>query len=299
MSDILQLEDYLFKGLLSCHLFNNYNVVLERQFLAQAELDVSTLWLTPRTDFGPVGAALYVEMPKLQVPKPNSLQRNLVASICAIENRNINLLDTGTGTSCEDLAELALDFMFGWVLGFTSGLTPDSAAITPASDLLQGDGLVVLRASISLRREHQSVARCAMPSIDEPTVGYYGLYCATSGAAIYYTLDRSFPGPANSAAVVYTAPMVLTDGQVITFAAWKDALLPSHVAVKIVSTNGDLVIPPPTPPPDPVVPPVSKWRQTLDGDLQCYNADTGRWHTVRIVGNPAQLQWDNEGDIWV
>jgi hypothetical protein len=237
MSDILQLQEYLFKGLLSCGLFDRFNIVLERQFLAQSELAVETLWLTARQPDGPVGAGLYVEMPRLQVPKPNSLQRNLLASIVAIENRNINLLSTGTGTSCEELAELALDFMFGWVLGFSSGLTPDAGAITPATDLLQGDGLVVLRASVSMRREHRPWMRCDIPWISQAPDGTYTLGNGANSpdADIYYSLDRSLPGRANLKAKLYQGPLDLQVGQIITFAAWRPNLLPSHISVKIIT----------------------------------------------------------------
>ena len=235
MSDILQLQEYLFYGLRSCALFDDFNVVLERQFLAESEIRVESLYMTPRRAGGRIGAGLLVEMPRLQTPKPNSLQRNLVASIVAIEQRNVNFLKGGSGVACEELAERALDFMYGWVMGFSSALSPEAGGVAPAPETLNGPGLVCLRAQVSLRREHRPVGRCATPAIGEPEAGTFTLATATEGAVIYYTLDQSLPGRENGQAVIYVGPVALGPGAIITYAAWRDDLLPSHVSSQWVS----------------------------------------------------------------
>ena len=38
------------------------------------------------------------------------------------------------------------------------------------------------------------------------------LTCATSGAAVYYTTDESFPGPGNDEALLYSTPFTLASG---------------------------------------------------------------------------------------
>jgi hypothetical protein len=236
MSDIVQLQDYLYLGLRSCALFDAFNVVQEKEYLASSVIKAESLWITPRTAGGKVGAGLLVKMPALTVPKPNSLQRNLLASIVAIENRNINLMKNGTGVACEDLAELALDFMFGWVMGFSSALSPEAGGVAPAPDELNGPGLVCYKAQLSLRREHRAVARCDVPVLSMAD----GLWQMANGArtpdaAIYYTLDGTMPGAENKAAVLYAGPLGLAAGQVITFAAWREDLLPSHVSSQVIS----------------------------------------------------------------
>jgi hypothetical protein len=50
--------------------------------------------------------------------------------------------------------------------------------------------------------------------------GHATLSCITPGAAIYYTLDGSFPGPGNSAAHLYTAPVAVSTGQELLAAAY-------------------------------------------------------------------------------
>lgn len=243
MSDILAVQEFLFKGLLSCDLFASYNVVLEREFLAQSEIEFNAIWQMPRVLNGPSGIGMYVEMPKLQVPKPNSLQRNLVASIAVIEERNINMTaGAGTGMSAEDLSELALDFMFGWMMGLSSGLTPEVGAVAPATDLVQGDGLVTYRASVSLRREHHAVARCDQPTITEGPSGVFTLTngAGTPDAEIWVTTateqgDLGLPGKANTDAVKYAAALALPVGSWINFAAWRGDRLPSHISVRKIT----------------------------------------------------------------
>jgi len=235
-SNIVSLQEYVFNGLLSCDLFAAYNVVMAREFLAQSQVEFDALWLTPRTAGGPSGIGIYVEMPSLDIDKPNSLQRNLTLGIVVIEERNINMGTAGTGTSAEELAEAVLDFAFGWLLGFSSALTPASGTVRPARDVVEGGGLIVYRASLSLRREHQSTARCDMPLISAVGDGTWTLANGTNtpDAAIYYTLNGYLPGKSVASAVLYSAPVALTTGQTITWAAWRSDRLPSHVQTRTI-----------------------------------------------------------------
>lgn len=238
MSDILQLQNYLFLGLRSCALFDAFNVIQEREWLMSSEINFNALWQAPRAARGLVGAGLLVEMPKLDITKPNSLQRNLVVSIGVIEERNLNMTaGVGSLVSSEEIAEMALDFMFGWVVQRSSALTPESGTVRPAPDLIKGDGLVTYRAAVSLRREHHAVARCDTPVLSEPSAGTFALAngALTPDAAIYYTTDESFPGRANSAAVLYAGPVALAVGTVLTFAAWRGDRLPSHLTARVVT----------------------------------------------------------------
>jgi hypothetical protein len=237
-SDILRAQEYLFYGMKSCALFDKFNVVLEREFLAQSEVEFDAIWMSPRSPDGPVGAGYLIEMPKLQIPKPNSLQRNLVLSIVAIEERNTNMTaGAGTQLSSEEMAEDALDFAFGWMMGLSSALTPEVGAILPAPDVASGPGLVCNRATISMRKEHHAIARCDQPVISDAGAGHYSLAngANTPDADIYFTLDESLPGSAGLTAVKYAGPVALASGQQINYAAWRADRLPSHIGVRKIS----------------------------------------------------------------
>ena len=61
------------------------------------------------------------------------------------------------------------------------------------------------------------------------------LTTTTSGAAIYYTLDGSFPGESNAEATLYTAPVTLTESAQIRAAAYAEDLNPSDIAEESVT----------------------------------------------------------------
>ncbi len=252
MSDILQVQEFIFGGMKSCALFDKFNVVLERDFMAQSQVEISSLWLTPRNPApaegdpgGPSqsGIGILVEMPRLELSKPNSLQRNLIASVVLMEERNLNMGPMGTKVSAEELAELSLDFMFGWVMGLSSALVPEVGAIKPAPDVIQGDGLIVYRAAVSLRREHRATDRCDTPALVEGSPGSFTFTngVLTPDADIYYTVAQdaaslSLPGKDNPDAVRFNgSPVALSSGQCINWAAWRGDRLPSHIIARQVT----------------------------------------------------------------
>lgn len=249
-TDILRTQYAIYHGLLSCDLFDNINIVLERDFLSQGVVDYAAIWQTPRN--GCSGAGLLVEVPTLELPKPNSLQRNLIFSVVALEERNINLIASttvssgsedvtvqGTGKTAEEWGELALDFLYGWLLGNTGGLTPETKALERAKDFVD---IMGMRASVSMRQEHHAIPRVAQPTVSSSSLTVT-LACTTPGAAIWYTTDGfSFPGPGNNgslpgtqAAVQYTTPFTVPTGTVVQACAFLDGSMPSHVSAATIS----------------------------------------------------------------
>lgn len=63
--------------------------------------------------------------------------------------------------------------------------------------------------------------------------GNCSLACATAGAAIYFTMDDSFPRSGNPTAAVYAAPFAISTGQTVRACAYKDesgiTWIPSNV----------------------------------------------------------------------
>jgi len=258
-TDILQVQEVLFAGAKSCALFDAFNMTQERQFLMESEIEFSAIWQSPRLILsdasdpssalmadpnGKVGAGYYFEMPRLEIKHPNGLQRNLIVSVASIEERNLNFAPGGTMTSTEEMAELMLDFMFGWCMGLSSALTPETGAVLPAYDLVGGkdSGLMSYRATVSLRRERRFRARCDVPVLAEPNAGTFTLTNGsnTPDADIYYMTagdvgDLRLPGKSNSDAVKYSGPVSLDSGTVVNWAAWRADKLPSHISVAQVT----------------------------------------------------------------
>lgn len=246
MNTALQLQDYIFQGMLSCDQFNMFNIVEERQFLMQSEVLFTAIWQTQRTDASgkptpqaKVGAGIYIEMPVVDVPKPNSRQHYLKTSVLVLEERNMNLTPgVGTGMSSEDIAELVLGFLFGWTLSLSSALVPENAAITPALDIMNKEvGLMAYRVTVTLRVERPPQQRCDQPAIQQDADKNWIILNGANSpdATIYYTLDNSFPGRANPRAQIYAGPLTPAPGTTILACAWRQDLLPSHINMKATS----------------------------------------------------------------
>ncbi|MEI7730182.1 MAG: chitobiase/beta-hexosaminidase C-terminal domain-containing protein [Verrucomicrobiota bacterium] len=59
------------------------------------------------------------------------------------------------------------------------------------------------------------------------------LACNTAGAAIYYTLDGSYPRSGNAAAILYTAPFSVTAAKTVRAAGYKTGWLPGDVTQSV------------------------------------------------------------------
>lgn len=233
MNDIVAIQFALYRGLRSCSLFNNFNIVYGREFWLQAEVNEAAIWLTPRN--GRQGAGLIVQLPTLRFPKPNSIQRERHFSVCVYEERDINFDQAiGSMMTAEDIADLVIDFGWNWRLWRSSGLILEDAAVVPDT---RYPGIIGQSVNFILRQERKPLQRAALPVIDATDPSAVTL-TVTDGSQIYYTLDGySFPGPDNDGtlsdeqkATLYAAPFAVESGDVIQAAAYIDGLLPSQVA---------------------------------------------------------------------
>ena len=232
------LQEGLYLAFLACDLFAPLNIVLERKFRVDKTIEVDAIWQTPRG--GKSGAGLLVEMPKLNVPHPNSQVNTLLGSVVLFEERNLNFTPSvGTMVSAEQWAQLATEFMRGWIIGQSGGLVVEANAIMPADDWIGGDGgVIALRASINQRVSRTIQARCSVPAFD-----LQGTTVTLTSAepTIYYTLDGSFPGnPDDTAELggtsqIYTVPFEVTAGQVVNWMASAPGKFPSHVGTQLIT----------------------------------------------------------------
>jgi len=88
------------------------------------------------------------------------------------------------------------------------------------------DGVVSYLVHFETTTAFGSRARVATPGITV-SGGEATLTCGTDGAAIYYTTDGSYPGAANAAATLYSAPFPVADGDVIRAGATLADTIPS------------------------------------------------------------------------
>lgn len=232
MKDVVAIQQGIFHGLRSCNLFDPFNVVLGRELLVQSEVEMDSIWLTPRN--GSQGLGLIVQIPALVFPKPNSLQRQREFSVGIYEERNINFTDgIGTMTAAEDVGDMLVDFLWNWRLWRSGGLVPDTRALVPDTRF---KGIVGMLAKVTLRQERPQPARPAMPVITVDGANMVTI-TVTDGSQIYYTTDGfSFPGPSNEgkltgeeAAILYSAPFQAESGDIIMAVSFADGELPSQL----------------------------------------------------------------------
>lgn len=231
------VQQAIFAGLLSCDLFAPLTVVMEKKLRQDSQVEIDSIWQTPR--HGRTGAGAMVEMPKLLSPKPNSQVNELQIGVVIFEERNMNLVPgTGTELSAESWAQLVTEFLRGWIIGQAGGLTPEPNAITLADDWMkEGEGVMALRASVSMRISRPNYTRCPRPEF--ALVGSEVTLTAVSGAEIYFTTDGTFPGHPDevkdSTAQLYTGPFTVSAGDLVQFIALKTGQLPSHVGAQTIS----------------------------------------------------------------
>lgn len=176
---------------------------------------------------GKAGLAVMVMMPDAEVPNANSASvrfENLF-TVRVLENPVINEGANGTGISAEQCAINVLKALHRRSAG-GNPFYPDKKAIregaAPEGSIAYD---VVLRQDAT--EDKRSFVTTPGLSLAEPLLT---ITCPTSGAAIRYTLDGTFPG---KTATLYTAPVdvgALPAGTLIRAAAYKDGLSGSDVA---------------------------------------------------------------------
>lgn len=225
MTNLVQLQDDVTQALLSNEALVNVNIINYRKLRLQSEVDLSALWLTPRN--GRAGAGIMVEMPTFEVARPNlpGPEGELVIGCACVEEPNLNFEPaSGTLLSAEELAQICLDILHGYLIEGAGGLYAEKTAIRPMEEF---PGMVAYRASVRMRQPREQTVRVAIPTITEEEL-HIELACATEAAEIYYTQDGTFPGPSNPGAVKYEEAFDMT-GEVLRWAAYKSGLTGSHV----------------------------------------------------------------------
>jgi len=170
---------------------------------------------------GKSGAAIIIQMPTADVPESNvpGPQMEVTIQVRVLENPLVNMApETGTLRSAEQIALDVLNALHHFDPG-TSGspLFVDKKAIEPNNDF---PGKVTYDCYIRTRQGLDPAARVAPVTISKagalPST-VVTLASSTVGAAIRYTLDGSFPGPA---ATLYSAPFTQPTAVTVRAAAY-------------------------------------------------------------------------------
>ena len=237
MLDLLQAQSDLFGVLVNSPQLANFNIVLQRKEQLQSETYMATALTTPRN--GCAGIAIIVEMPESACDEQNVPGPILdwMFPVWILENPQLNFAraisnaSKGSGVACEQVMQIVFDEVHHYADERLSTFVP-----APKSHVAAPLGTVALGYRLMFRLQKAKNTQTLRTGQVKIIVGSntVDFVCAADLlASIYYTLDGSFPGPSNSAAVLYTGASVTTTpyiGQVVRVRAYATNKLGSATA---------------------------------------------------------------------
>lgn len=210
--------------------FADVPVLLARKGLVDSDVELALGGLNEKG--GKAGSCVIVLMPEVDAPEGQSPGPviEIVQSFQVIV-RPLFADDTasgGVGKNAEQIGLNVLNLLHRYVARRVGNiLMADKKPMRPLQATVQGEVhyLVVLRLRTGLDRVVKVMEPQIVPG-DTIT-----LTCGTAGAAIYWTVDGSYPGPANDAAALYAGPITLPPETVypVDFqaVAYKEGFIPS------------------------------------------------------------------------
>ena len=225
-TDFVALQNDLLHILLTAECLQTVNVKQYRKMVIESEIDMRLVYMTAR--MSRVGAGILVEMPLLNVNKPNVEGPILEVDIpiLVMENPTVNMnakaSTAGTMKSAEEIVQDVLDVLHHQRIDNLQ-LVAAANAVQPANEYR---GVVAYRVHIATMAVSAQTRRPLPPTITV-TAGEATMSCATAGAEIYFTLDGSYPGKVGQpTAMLYNAPVPVNSGDVIRAASYLSGLNP-------------------------------------------------------------------------
>jgi hypothetical protein len=231
--DLVQAQKDIVGILLSSDQLININVFSFRENRIKQEMDYRTMLTKPRN--GRTGAFIMVLMPVANERNPNVSGPVLTWDfpIVTVENDTLNFVPTtGTLQSAEMLGQIVMDVMHHEEDQKLGTFQTSSKAMDPEKEYVF-PGCIAYRNVFTILGNNIQTTRFApvamsvgatMITTSSCAPGSATLTCTTAGARIKYTLDGSHPSEdlaGNSASSLYTAPILLSSGDILRTAAYK------------------------------------------------------------------------------
>lgn len=234
MSDLLLgLQQDIVDKLNSESWFGSISVVSWRKQVIQLEVERRLPHLTGKN--GRKGCGVVVNMPRIDAAQPNLVpaQGDILVGIDVVEQPEINFNPGGAMLTAEETARAVRRTLHQFAIEGKLLLYQDKHAIVPLKDLSY-PGCLGYRVNLRGRMAESPHSKCVVPSIAEAG-GFVTLTTTDAGAAIYYTVDGSFPGPSNTAALTYAAPFAVASGTTVRWAGYLAGFLGSDAAQAVIT----------------------------------------------------------------
>jgi hypothetical protein len=250
MIDLTQIQQDIFGLLMSAPQLQNVNIVAERKFITQQEIAKDAIWQTQRN--GKSGCGILIEEPEVISDSPNVTgpPQSVLLSLVCFQNGDAAFTERGAGLFAAQIEQFVIDALHLQNIGGLGSMQVKGNFSSPARDY-PGVNARRLRVSMTPFNTRQSPRTAGIAASVEG--GLCALSCVTPGAAIYYTLDGSFPTdtalaidpvsvtatnpqgvPINPQAQLYAAPFAVTSGQTIRAAAYAWQFNPGQIFSMIV-----------------------------------------------------------------
>jgi len=233
MNALQQLQEDIYFRLLSDGELSPVSMLLQRKLVLESDIAVSLGTISKRS--GKMGACVVVLMPGIDVPDANGSgpQFDIVCTVRVLEAPLYNGSAQGTGIAAEALGLRVLHLLHHFHdMSVAKPMLADRRAMEPYTAAVSGGAIgydISVRTSSGIKAGDKVLA----PRISQDGSAI-ALSCGTPGAVLYYTLDGSYPGSGNPAALAYGDPFQAASGTQVRAGAQHDGLVPSDPAQLIV-----------------------------------------------------------------
>lgn len=186
---------------------------------------------------GKVGACVLVLLPTVAVPSPNlpGPQFQVRQSFIVLEHPEINNGTIGTKKPAGAIArEVVRLFHHAYTGRGAQVWNAGSDAIVPETGFRKLAGYTI---TLAAAWGQESVNRLPTPTIVATGTGPFSvtLACADAAAALWFTLDGSYPWPGNPGAALYAEPLSISTASTLRVVAYRTAYQASNTATATVS----------------------------------------------------------------
>lgn len=239
MIDLEKIQQDCLGLLMSSKNLASVNIVLEKKFIVQSQIELDAIWVTVRN--GKSGCGVLIEVPEIESENGNMSGPPQVVALTFVsfQNGDAAFTDEGSGLFAEQVEQFVLDALHLQSFGAFGTVQADKGNLSSPARDYPGINARRLTLKIKPRASAQTPRTSALQlAINN---GLATLTCATAGAKIVYTLDGSFPSdpavavdplaaaPINAASQIYAAPFAVASGQNIRAAAYADGFNPGEI----------------------------------------------------------------------
>jgi hypothetical protein len=239
MDLLLQLQQDLADKINSESAFSSIWCGTYRAMVVAQEIEKRAPHLTGKN--GSKGCGILVLMPTLHgiFPNVSPPQGEVKLGFWIVENPEINFNAGGTQLACEQVARMVRQCVNLFQIEGKLAFYQEATVMAPIHGLEKTyPGCCGYQVNMTGRMSETAVAKCALPTLSEGSLTV-ALATTDEGAAIYYTVDGTFPGAANAApagtAEVYTGPFTVAAGQTVRWAAYQGGYYGSDCGQAVIS----------------------------------------------------------------